>query len=129
MVEQEEIKTHILQHFRDLYMDKDETDPLAHADLLSRIPSLISEWDNKDLSNPIMDFKIKDAIWSLQANKAPGPDGFTINFYRAAWDIIKEDLKRMPNWMRKNDKVGGGHQLFLSHLDTKRKKTHVNRSL
>ena len=65
MVEQEEIKTHILQHFRDLYMDKDETDPLAQADLLSIIPSLISKQDNKDLSKPIMDFEIKDDIWSL----------------------------------------------------------------
>ena len=29
MVEQDEINTHDFQHFRDLYMDKDETDPLA----------------------------------------------------------------------------------------------------
>ena len=29
MAEQEEIKTHILQHFRDLYQNKDETDPIA----------------------------------------------------------------------------------------------------
>ena len=29
MVEQEEIKDHVFQHFRDLYMDKEEIDPLA----------------------------------------------------------------------------------------------------
>ena len=63
-------------------MDKDQTDTLAQAYLLSRIPSLISEHDNKYLSKPIMDFEIKDAIWSLQADKALGPNGFTIKFYR-----------------------------------------------
>ena len=128
MVEQEEMKTHIFHHFKDIYMEKDETNPLAQADLLSGIPPLISEYDNKDLSKPIIYFEIKDAIWSLQVDKAPGPDEFTIIFYRAAWDIIKEDLDRMINWMRKRTRLGG-HQLFLSHLDTKRKKNHDNRLL
>ena len=84
MVDQEEIKDHVFQHFRDLYMDKEETDPLVQTDLLFGIPSLITEKDDKDLSKPIMEFEIKDVIWSLQADKAPGPDGFTINFYKAA---------------------------------------------
>ena len=75
-----------------------------------------------------MEFEIKDAIWSLQDDNTPEPDGFTINFYRAAWDIIKEHLKIMLNWMRKMEKVGG-HQIFLSHLDTKGKKPHENRPL
>ena len=84
MTEQEEIKNHVFQHFRDLYMDKEEIEPLAHVDLLSGIPSLITEQDDKDLSKPIMEFEIKAAIWSLQADKSLGPNGFTINFYRVA---------------------------------------------
>ena len=50
MVEQEEIKTHIFQHFKDLYIDKDETDPIAEARLFFVIPSLITKEDNEDLS-------------------------------------------------------------------------------
>ena len=65
MVEKEEIKAHVFHHFRDLYMDKEETDPLAQAELLSRIPSLIMEQDDKDLSDPILEFEIKASIWSL----------------------------------------------------------------
>ena len=84
MAEHEEIKTHVLQHFRDLYQDKDETDPIAQAELLFGIPSLIMEQDNKDLSKSIMEPEIKESIWELQVDKAPGLDGFTINFYRAA---------------------------------------------
>ena len=94
MVEQEDIKTHVFQHFRDLYQDKDETDPIAQAELLSGIPSLITEQDNEDLSKSIMESEIKEAIWALQANKATGFDGFTINFYKATWEIIKEALKK-----------------------------------
>ena len=43
---------------------------------------------------PIMEYEIRNAIWSLHADKALGPDDFTINFYRAAWGIIKEDLEK-----------------------------------
>ena len=82
MVEQEEIKTHVFQHFRDLYQDKDETDPIAQEEFFSGIPSLITEQDNEDLSKSIMESEIKEAIWELQVDIAPGPDGFTINFYR-----------------------------------------------
>ena len=35
IVEQDEIKEHTFQHFRDLYKDKEEIDPLAQAKLLS----------------------------------------------------------------------------------------------
>ena len=97
IVEQEEIKDHIFQHFRDLYRDKDEADLLAQVELLSVIPSLITEQDDKELTIPIMEVEIKATIWSLKVDKAPKPDGFTINFYRVSSDIIKGYLKNMLN--------------------------------
>ena len=40
-----------------------------------------------------------------------------INFYRAAWDIIKEDLKKMLNWTRKKDEIGGAtNSTFLDFI-------------
>ena len=128
IVEQEELKDHFFQHFRDLYRDTDEVDPLAQAKILSGIPSLITEQDDKELKIPIMEVEIKLAIWSLKADKAPGPDGFTINFYRAAWYTIKDDLKRMLNWTRRKDKVGGAtNSSFLTLNPKEKKKTHHNR--
>ena len=67
-----------------------ETDSEAQLDLLHVIPSIISNAENRELENPIMEHEIRSEIWSLHADKAPGPNGFTINFYRASWDTIKE---------------------------------------
>ncbi len=35
------------------------------------------------------------AIWSLQPDKAPGPDRFTIAFFRSQWYTIRKDFLRM----------------------------------
>jgi hypothetical protein len=32
------------------------------------------------------------AVRAMPANKSPGPDGFTWDFYKACWSIIKQDL-------------------------------------
>lgn len=51
----------------------------------------------------------------MEPNKAPGPDGFSIHFYRICWDIIKFDLLRMIKGFENKAKVGGGtNSTFLA---------------
>ena len=75
--------------------------------MLSGIHSIISNQDNEELRKPISEQEIIEAIWALQPDKSPSPDGFTINFYWAASNIIKDDLRKMLNWTRKKHKIGG----------------------
>ena len=91
---QEELKEHAFTHFQELYSDIGETNPEAQANLLHGIPFLVNDIENRELAKPIMEYEIRNAIWSLHADKAARPHGFTINFYRAALDIIKEDLRK-----------------------------------
>ena len=106
-MEQDDIKDMVQQHFNLLLLDNGEIDPISQADLLSGICSNISDKENEELGNPILGHEIIEAIWALQPDKSPGLDGFTINFYRVAWDIIKDDLRKMLNWTRKKDKIVG----------------------
>jgi hypothetical protein len=32
------------------------------------------------------------AIFDMKHNKAPGPDGFPVEFYQLFWDVVKQDL-------------------------------------
>lgn len=36
--------------------------------------------------------EVKIAIFQMEHNKAPGPDGFPGKFYQVFWDVIKDDL-------------------------------------
>ena len=33
----------------------------------------------------------------MKENTSPGPDGFSVSFYKQCWEFIKEDLMRMVN--------------------------------
>ena len=95
-------------HFRNLYREGTQSNEEETADFLSNIPSLISPEDNAILCRPTIEEEIINVIWSMDADKAPGPDGFTIHFYKTCWHIIKEDIQKMISGFMKKAKVGGG---------------------
>lgn len=53
---------------------------------------VVSEQQGIELCRPVSVEEVKEAVWDIPNSKSPGPDGFTAEFYRAAWDIIKVDV-------------------------------------
>ncbi|MCH80924.1 LINE-1 reverse transcriptase like [Trifolium medium] len=47
------------------------------------------EWSNRPF---LQEEEVKDVIWSCDGNKSPGPDGFNLNFFKACWSIVKDDV-------------------------------------
>ncbi|KAL0292014.1 UNVERIFIED_CONTAM: hypothetical protein Sangu_3258000 [Sesamum angustifolium] len=41
---------------------------------------------------PVTRSEVKDAIFDIDVESAPGPDGYTSEFYRAAWSVLGQDL-------------------------------------
>jgi hypothetical protein len=52
----------------------------------------ISQEDNEKLTTSFTEQEVKEAIFQMKHNKAPGPDGFPVEFYQIFWEIIKGDL-------------------------------------
>lgn len=44
------------------------------------------------LVSPILAAEIREVIFHMPSNKAPGPDGYTMEFYKAAWPVIGPDI-------------------------------------
>jgi len=76
------------------------------VEFLSAVESKISGTQNKELDQDITEEEIRAAAFSMQQDKAPGPDGFTVAFYRNHWEIIKKDFVRMVKNVFKNYKLG-----------------------
>ena len=57
--------------------------------------------------NPFSKEEISNVVCTMDLDKALGPDGFYIHFYRACWTVIKADLLRMIKYFQQKSKVGG----------------------
>ncbi|GKG19395.1 hypothetical protein Tco_0376494, partial [Tanacetum coccineum] len=44
------------------------------------------------MTSDVTDEEIKKALFDIDDNKAPEPDGFTSKFFKKSWDIIKRDF-------------------------------------
>jgi hypothetical protein len=63
-------------------LDEDKQD-----DIIQIVPE-----DNEKLTTVIIEQEVKEAIFQMKHNKAPGPDGFLAEFYQFFWETIKVDL-------------------------------------
>jgi len=88
----EEIEQELTHYYKDLLteprMDRSE----ATSKILQHIPTIISQDQNISLTQSITLQEVEEAVMDMNPGKAPGPDGFTMNFFQACWDTVKWDL-------------------------------------
>lgn len=84
----DEIKNEVKCHFQNFFLEHNESRPVLDGVHFSQI----SEDDNVVLIAPFTMEEIKEAVWSCEGDKSPGPDGFNFNFYKQFWELIKSEL-------------------------------------
>ena len=52
----------------------------------------ISAFEAFSLEATFLEKEVKDVIFGMDGNKAPGPDGFSMAFFQACWGVLKEDI-------------------------------------
>jgi hypothetical protein len=62
--------------------------------LVEDVPQITPE-ENEALVAEFSKKEVRDAIFHMKHNKAPGPDDFTAEFYQVFWSLIKNDLMSM----------------------------------
>eukprot|EP00253_Pinus_taeda_P003096 PITA_03096 len=123
---QEDIKRAASSHFRSLLTETQEE--IDYSDLLQYLPKGITQEINESLNRDIEEEEIRKAIWTLQPDKSPGPDGFPINFYRDYWQLIKKDLAKMLRGIQRKGKMGGfTNSTFLALIPKENRPTSFSR--
>jgi ribonuclease HI len=66
------------------------------------IPTKITREDNEYLTRPIGKEEIRQALFHMHADKAPGPDGFNPAFFQQYWDVCGDDIWRAAGvWLER----------------------------
>lgn len=56
------------------------------------MPTLLNGDDRDSLLRPVTRSEVKDAVWALDSDSAPGPDGFTGLFFKHCWETVGDDI-------------------------------------
>jgi hypothetical protein len=90
ITEQNHIADHIVNYYKNLFC----TNPVLQDSLLAEevIPNLVSDEVNSILTMLPSKDEIKAAVFALNKDSAPGPDGFGAFFFQHYWDIVSKEV-------------------------------------
>ncbi|XP_019430032.1 PREDICTED: uncharacterized protein LOC109337507 [Lupinus angustifolius] len=90
LTDQEDIASHVLNYYIDLFACPNNSTP--NSLIQEVVPSLVHEEENQNLTKMPDDDEIRTAVFALNGDGAPGPDGYGGCFYQSFWNIIKHDV-------------------------------------
>ena len=91
IVGHDNLKTYITEYYKNLFGEPEQNDFSLNEDTTEDIPQ-VSQIENEFLCDEFSEKEIRDAVFQMEHNKAPGPDGFPAEFYQFFWETIKADL-------------------------------------
>ena len=60
---------------------------------------------NDDLTRPVTPDEIRSTMFGIDGDKAPGPDGFTAQFFKSSWTIVGGDVVRAISYFFHTNKL------------------------
>ena len=85
------LKSHITNYYKSLFGSPEQSEISLMEDQILDIPQVSPE-ENDILVADFTESEVREAIFQMENNKAPGPDGFPAEFYQVFWGVIKDDL-------------------------------------
>eukprot|EP00253_Pinus_taeda_P006105 PITA_06105 len=79
-------------YFRDILQEPNGNRDEAIREITQHVPKIINDDHNTQLLQPVSTKEVEEAMAQLKDGKAPGPDGFTANFFHEFWELIKTEV-------------------------------------
>ena len=77
----EQLKSFITKYYKNLFGEPEEGNFSMDESQTEDIPQ-VSDEENAHLTAPFCEDEVKKAVFQMEHNKAPGPDGFPAEFYQ-----------------------------------------------
>lgn len=81
----------ISAYFKNIFSS---SNPPATEEVHRAIQPCISPATNEAITSIPSDSEIKEAVFAIHQDKAPGPDGFSASFFQTNWDIVGPAITR-----------------------------------
>jgi hypothetical protein len=88
---EEQLMSYITKYYKNLFESSEVGRISLNESLVEDIPQVTST-ESEMLVSEFSEKEIREAIFQMKHNKAPGPDGFLAEFYQVFWSLIKDDL-------------------------------------
>jgi len=85
------LKSYITEFYKRLFGPHEHNNFSLDESLRDDIPQ-VSMAENEFLTASFSEKEIREAVFQMEHNKGPGPDGFPMEFYQHFWEVIKHDL-------------------------------------
>eukprot|EP00253_Pinus_taeda_P036581 PITA_36581 len=105
VVEQNEIEQVLMEHHKEILAEPQVDRRRAIQEICSAIPSLVTEDQNKALMRAVTIEELAEVVKAMKKGTAPGPNGFTVDFYQAGWHFLGKEILDLVEESRINQKV------------------------
>jgi len=65
----------------------------------------VSIEDNFNLNKLVNKEEVSEVIEDMQNGKAPGRDGFNVDYFKACWNFVKQDILNVVEDSRRNETI------------------------
>jgi hypothetical protein len=76
-------------------------------EVVGKFPTVFTDEMNLSLEEEVSEPELKETLFSMSNGKIPGPDRVTVEFFKAFYDLLKEDLLLMIRESQKEGRVHG----------------------
>jgi hypothetical protein len=90
-IEEADLKHHITNYHKTLFGKTDHNSVIMEESVTHDIPQ-VPDIENVIQTAPFTMDEVRKAVFQMERNKAPRPDGFSVEFYQSFWKVIKDDL-------------------------------------
>jgi len=105
IVEQERIEKVLVKYHKEILTEPHGDRSEAIENICKVIPRLITDNQNKALMRVATLEEVEEIVMSMKKGTAPGPDGYTIEFYQVGWQFLGKEILELVEESRINQKV------------------------
>eukprot|EP00253_Pinus_taeda_P026017 PITA_26017 len=105
VVEQAEIEQVLMDHHKEILSEPQADRMQAIQEICSAILRLVIEDQNKALMRATTLEERKETVKAMKKGTAPGPGGFTVDFFQAGWHFLGKEILELVEESRMNLKV------------------------